>query len=38
VLKVWTTQLTVIDMTWGAIVTAAASLTAAFVWRLREGW
>ena len=26
VLRVWTTQLTVIDMAWGAFVTAAASL------------
>jgi uncharacterized membrane protein len=36
VLKVWTTQLTVIDMAWGAFVTAAASLTGAWVKRRRS--
>jgi uncharacterized membrane protein len=36
VLKVWTTQLTVIDMAWGAFVTAAASLTGAWVRRWRS--
>jgi len=36
VLRVWTTRLTVIDMTWGAIVTAAASLAAAWVARRRR--
>jgi uncharacterized membrane protein len=35
VLKVWTTQLTVIDMAWGTFVTGAASLTAAAVERWR---
>ena len=33
VLRVWTSQLTIIDMAWGAFVTAAASLTGAFVHR-----
>ena len=31
VLRVWTWQLTAIDMTWGAFVTAAASLTGAWI-------
>ncbi len=35
VLKVWTWQLTVIDMAWGAFVTAAASLSGAWVERSR---
>ena len=35
VLKVWTTQLTVVDMAWGAIVTAAAASMAAWVQRRR---
>jgi uncharacterized membrane protein len=35
VLRVWTTQLTVIDMIWGACVTAAASLMGAWVERRR---
>jgi uncharacterized membrane protein len=33
VLRVWTSRLTVIDMAWGAFVTAAASLTGALVQR-----
>jgi len=36
VLRVWTTQLTVIDMVWGAIVTGAASFTGAAVYRWRS--
>ena len=35
VLKVWTTQLTVVDMAWGALVTAAAASMAAWVQRRR---
>jgi uncharacterized membrane protein len=35
VLRVWTTQLTVIDMSWGAFVTAAASLAGAWMQRRR---
>ena len=35
VLRVWTTQLTVIDMAWGAFVTAAASLAGSWVERRR---
>ena len=33
VLRVWTSQLTIMDMTWGAFVTAAAALTGALVQR-----
>jgi len=36
VLRVWTSRLTVIDMTWGAVVTAAASLAGAWVDRRRR--
>ena len=36
VLRVWTWQLTVIDMAWGATVTAAASLIGAWVERRRR--
>jgi uncharacterized membrane protein len=36
VLRVWTTQLTVIDMVWGTIVTAVASVIGALVWRWRS--
>ena len=36
VLRVWTTRLTVIDMAWGAVVTAAASLAGAWVDRGRN--
>lgn len=35
VLRVWTWELTVIDMAWGALVTAAASITGAWVERRR---
>jgi len=35
VLRVWTWQLTVIDMAWGAFVTCAASVTGAWVERRR---
>jgi uncharacterized membrane protein len=31
VLRAWTTELTIVDMAWGAVVTAAASLLAAAV-------
>ena len=36
VLRVWTWELTVIDMAWGAFVTAAASFTGAWVERRRR--
>lgn len=36
VLRVWTWQLTVIDMAWGAFVTAAASVIGAWVERHRH--
>ena len=36
VLRVWTWQLTVIDMAWGAFVTGAASFTGAWVERRRN--
>lgn len=36
VLRVWTWQLTVIDMAWGAFVTAAASVIGAWVERQRR--
>ncbi len=36
VLRVWTWQLTAIDMAWGAFVTAAASVTGAWVERARR--
>ncbi|MSP03067.1 MAG: DUF2177 family protein [Acetobacteraceae bacterium] len=35
VLKIWTTRLTVIDMAWGAFVTAAAASAGAWVQRRR---
>jgi uncharacterized membrane protein len=35
VLRVWTWQLTVVDMAWGAFVTGAASLTGAWMDRRR---
>jgi uncharacterized membrane protein len=35
VLRVWTSQLTVIDMAWGAFVTGAASFSGAWVERRR---
>ena len=36
VLRVWTWQLTVTDMAWGAVVTAVASVTGAWVNRRRS--